>query len=81
MNDGGGPAFPCTTGSDGGVAFSGMSLRDYFAAAALMGYLSCDDTRICDDDGSAIVGTKTSEVFARLAYQQADAMLAEREKP
>ena len=66
INDGG-PAFP-RTGSDGHTQpQSGMTLRDYFAAAALKGMLS-------DSDG----GGSGSE-FAQAAYSCADAMLKARE--
>lgn len=34
MDKTGGPAFPCTTGSDGGIYQCGMILWDYFAAHA-----------------------------------------------
>ena len=48
--------------------FSGMTLRDYFAAAALTGILS-----------SALPSAKNDEM-ATLAYDMADAMLLERLK-
>jgi hypothetical protein len=49
----------------------GMSLRDYFAAAALFGMNARDGF----DPGQA-----TPEQRASLAYIEADAMLAERSK-
>ena len=55
----GGPARP--TAND-----DGMSLRDYFAAAALCGYMALPG------------GCPTPEDAARAAYQHADAMLAAR---
>ena len=66
----GGPAFPAVTD----IAFesttyteSGMTLRDYFAAAAMQGMLS---------NGSLLIGTgKTTAVRA---YGYADAMITER---
>lgn len=61
--------------NNGGPAFPsdrfselGMSLRDYFAGQALAGLLACDETG----------GRK--ERFAKVAYEYADAMLAERQK-
>jgi len=63
---------------DGGYAYPsvdmyphprGMSLRDYFAAAALQGMLA---------NGGG--GTSTLEGDAALVYRYADAMLAERRK-
>lgn len=61
---------------DGGHAFPqpsdvmgrGMSLRDYFAAAAMQGILAA---RIKSDEAPHV---------APLAYQYADAMIAERDK-
>jgi len=65
INDGG-PAFP-RTGWDGHTSpQSGMSLRDYFAAAALQGLLA---------DG----GGSSWEADAIYAYKIADAMLKARE--
>lgn len=51
---------------------TGMSLRDYFAAAALQGILAMH----ADPE----VSPPSDEKAARLAYAQADAMLREREK-
>ncbi len=48
--------------------FPGMSLRDYFAAKAMQG-----DHANPDNNGDI-------EDIARWAYQQADAMMAERKK-
>lgn len=74
--DSGGPAFPVLPpldprgGSASGYPYpaDGMTLRDYFAAAALQGMLADANT-----DG-------TKELFATRAYAMADAMLAERAK-
>ena len=80
MKNTGGPAFPrnhvpgsVTTDGEGRQyhtpfmpAQEGMTLRDYFAAAALQGLLASTKTA----DGSAVVS----------AYRVADAMLAERDK-
>ena len=84
-NDGG-AAFPCSGfyGGDDGpaendtVPQAGMSLRDYFAAAALQGYRAGKHINA----GAYPSETKlwSSEGVARHAYQDADAMLAEREK-
>lgn len=80
-NDGG-PAFPvphdALVDSAGGVKGwageygpidSGMTLRDYFAAKALVG--------ISAHPG----GLDTAQEWARLAYHVADLMLKERTKP
>lgn len=49
--------------------YTGMTLRDYFAAAALQGMLA----------GSSL-GQTSQKDYAWAAYAQADAMLAERTK-
>jgi len=59
--DTGGPAFP-TLGHA-----SGMSLRDYFAAKAMQGFLA-----------SGV--NAPANVFATKAYEMADALLKERQK-
>lgn len=71
-NDGG-PAFPCESsiivnGKQVTVPAQGMTLRDYFAAAAMQGLLH--DPKVCG----------TVAEYANAAYQFADAMLAERTK-
>ena len=65
----GGPAFPCTDGSD--TTYRGMTLRDYFAAKAVTAVISA----IMKDEGH----NWTSKDFAREAYEIADSMLAARE--
>lgn len=64
-NDGG-PAFPILYDD---LCVTGMTLRDYFAAAALQGLLADE-----------IAGYSTFSDFAEGAYGFADAMLAERAK-
>lgn len=82
--DDGGPAFPLVLDLDravSGVPTNGMSLRDWFAGQALIGL----------GTWTPLVGEETYLMFnvtheeqrrrrAEWAYQQADAMLAEREK-
>jgi hypothetical protein len=63
INDGG-PAFPTPVGIQHN---DGMTLRDYFAAAALQGMLT----------DSCIQGSDSQ--FAESAYSYADAMLKARE--
>jgi hypothetical protein len=72
INDGG-PAFPCVYYSEpiGSIGpqltiKGGMTMRDYFAAAALHGNL--------------IEPTANNEQFAKWAYSLADAMLKAREE-
>ena len=74
MKDGG-PAFPFeydgpNMWGDGTERHlhSGMSLRDYFAAQALAGFLGHPED------------TGKSDIAAKYAYEIADAMLAQREK-
>ena len=65
LNDGG-PAFPPHW--DPKTHPSGMSLRDYFAAAAMQGMVAQPES-----------GGWPAEGIAKAAYQQADAMLKARE--
>ena len=68
INDGG-PAFPHTTQWDGitpAINYHGISMRDYFAAAALQGILADGGGASWDDD-------------AKNAFKAADAMLKARE--
>jgi hypothetical protein len=73
--DDGGPAYPCHTDQVQidrtnnrviPVLHGGMSLRDYFAAAALQGMASSEHTW---------------SNIAKSAYLAADAMIAARKKP
>ena len=69
INDGG-PAFPHTTQWDGitpAINYHGISMRDYFAAAALQGNIAHPEVTGNRDD------------IARDAYKYADAMLKARE--
>ena len=63
----GGPAFPLKEPMSND--FQGMTLRDYFAAKAMQGFVSDPDWR------SDMMPDET----ARAAYVQADAMLKARE--
>ena len=67
----GGPAFPVVTTHESYVSAEGMTLRDYFAAKALQGFLS--DPEPFDD-----VGEGLPMAYAREAYIYADAMLKAR---
>jgi hypothetical protein len=77
MQDDGGSAFPigaAETHRDGSLErvsfYGGMTLRDYFAAKALQGYISDGAWRVDMNHAST----------ARAAYHIADAMLEERNK-
>lgn len=67
----GGPAFPFPV-MHSNSAPAGMSLRDYFAAKAMQGILSC----FAEYKGAG----DNMQSRAKLAYEVADAMLAERAK-
>jgi len=62
--DNGGPAFPSIQGQM--ASYAGMSLRDWFAGQALAGFCADPDMK--------------SAHMPSMAYELADAMLAEREK-
>lgn len=62
------PAFPVTAGNQ--FFTTGMTLRDWFAGQALV--------NLADRAGSMAFDPKGA---ASIAYEFADAMLAEREKP
>lgn len=68
-------AFPesCTQDGYRGNVESGMTLRDYFAAAALQGLLAAPD------DGNLRTIEDHQEHYADIAYGYADAMLRARE--
>lgn len=77
-NDGGESAFPRMTYDDSRMA--GMSLRDYFAARAMQGYLSDEANLRGMLDVAARRQMEMSQTLAMVAYEIADAMLAERAK-
>ena len=72
------PAFPLHVPSDGHnlppYTANGMDLRDWFAGMATEAAMRLCMARECR------VGETVAEMFARRAYELADAMLAEREK-
>jgi len=77
----GGPAFPNTVKITDEI-FSdlrGMTLRDYFAAKAMQGIYACP-VQLYRADGTPLPDIITSADIAKMAYEEADAMLAEREK-
>ena len=59
----GGPAFPTND-----VCYNGMTLRDYFAAKALQGWLSTYPTEMD-------ISNVNKEFVAKHMYEMADAML------
>ena len=61
------PAFP-VVGEYSHIKYTGMSLRDYFAAKALVGMMS----------GKPITSERAVPSYAEQAYEIADAMLKAR---
>ena len=89
-NDGG-PAFPgerkdqIGNDHDGKPVYSiaqypGMSLRDWFAGQAMLGFLSNPESTKSTLAVAEEEDWEPAAVSAAIAYAQADAMLAEREK-
>jgi hypothetical protein len=83
INDGG-PAFPLYLGvynEPKPKHNHGMSLRDYFAAKALLGILSSSDDVLCNSttsEGKAIERRVYAAEIAESSYRFADAMIAAR---
>ena len=74
FNDGG-PAFPCESnilvnGKQATVPTQGMTLRDYFAAKAMQGFMASAD--------AALTGTINLPNLAYNSYAIADSMLVQR---
>ena len=72
--DNGGPAFPCQYQGDTHSDASGLSMRDYFAAKALMGMLSNEE---CNPFHQFDFNAK---VWSKKSYELADAMLEARKQ-
>lgn len=79
-HDDGGPAFPDPAPLH--EAAPGMSLRDWFAGQALVGWLSgpCSGEVLEDYDNDADGFREHQQQVAVTCYGYADAMLAERAK-
>lgn len=78
----GGAAFPSTYQLDECepvTVHGGMSLRDYFAAKALVLWATTENFAACVTAGKAH-GLDTSEGIAKACYEIADSMLKERAK-
>ena len=69
------PAFPCRPDIDNPI-YDGMTLRDYFAGKAMQGFITNDNLL---KEASHYLPEGSEYSIARLAYDQADAMLKERE--
>lgn len=87
MKDDGGSAFPVSDeGARGKVAsiHGGLSVRDYFAAKAMVGLISFENGERLNKilRPQELEGRNSPmQYFAQVAYELADAMLAERAKP
>jgi hypothetical protein len=85
VKDDGGPAFPAnvkrgaTYEGDDVSWHDGMTLRDYFAAKALAACIAEPVEGVGECVAFELSGS-TARMFAKAAYQFADAMLAERNK-
>jgi hypothetical protein len=73
--DNGGSAFPFGDYQNGGEP--GMTLRDYFAAAALTGEVGGEDF---GGELAQLRSPENARLMARRAYMLADAMLAARKE-
>ena len=71
----GGPAFPTTKESHLMVCSEGMTLRDYFAAKAVVGMFYPAVVACLEHDHDL-----DCDKIAEFCYKMADAMIAEREK-
>lgn len=76
MKPDGGPAFPLNEPFKG----SGMSLRDYFAAAALQGITKDRENVNRIADIARDMNKDEHKQLAEICFSVADAMLAERSK-
>lgn len=74
MNNDGGPAFPIITPDMPVTGSPGISMRDYFAAAALQGFAFLKVYTQTNPNAN------TYEELARCSYELADAMIVERAK-
>lgn len=89
VNDGG-PAFPQWDGhaitSEPNYLGGGISIRDYFAAAAMQGLIACQSTADARREATqemtrrGLSHNEMDKLVSRCAYDYADAMIAERNK-
>ena len=83
----GGPAFPSKAeikwhGETEGADYQncGMTLRDWFAGQALIAVMGTDVSVAAANKLAQDNGKQPAEMIASIVYEQADAMLSEREK-
>jgi hypothetical protein len=73
----GGPAFPVSIPGCGDNGWSGMTVRDYFAAQAMQGLLADGGLVRAIGEGKGPEGVRN---VTRIAYAVAESMLLERER-
>lgn len=76
----GGPAFPMVAQN---WHHKGMTLRDYFAAQVLQGYIACHGYHpdfVYPEGYTFVAEQRTDQAVAEAAYKYADAMLKARQK-
>jgi len=81
VKDDGGPAFP--NNDQHGCAFTGMTLRDWFAGQVLVGHSSQRDDRTCTRNSEISIADQQAAYLkadAEYCYAIADAMIAAREE-
>lgn len=74
--DTGGPAFPATEEHGCNSGWSGMDLRDYFAAKAMQAHIAANWTILNKACGTNSDGV--NPLLAKISYEAADAMLEAR---
>lgn len=75
----GGPAFPMVAQN---WHHKGMTLRDYFAAQVLQGYIACNAWHpdfVYPEGYKFVAGQRADQAVAEAAYKYADAMLKARQ--
>ena len=81
--DTGGPAFPGTPDPASALSYTGMTLRDYFAAKAMAAAIAhhglYDEEQPQAAMTSATAQDYHAEAVAKIAYTYADTMLKERQ--
>ena len=76
----GGSAFPFSVDVDGTKAINiGLSIRDYFAAKAMQGFLA-NNVTVEQILRYSPIDEKACDTYSDFAYEIADSMLSRREK-
>ena len=72
------PAFPYTQ-IQGSMTYTGMSLRDYFAAKAMQSLLTNETLYLSTVSIAEKAGMSVEAALTQMAYEMSDAMLKARE--